>query len=92
VLLQPINTSSNDAFSNAMLQLMGVFAEMERCFIKERTQAGKERTGNYGGRKKTICAEDRVIIRTQVMRGASQYSLARKYGVTATTINRIVNE
>ena len=92
VLQQPINTSHNDAFSNAMLQLMGVFAEMERCFIAERTQAGKERTGNFGGRKKRISITDRIIIREQVKLGATQYKLAKQYGVTATTINRIINE
>ncbi|WP_415902822.1 recombinase family protein [Neptuniibacter sp. QD29_5] len=92
VLQQPIDTSNNDAFSNAMLQLMGVFAEMERCFIKERTQAGKERTGNYGGRKKLISTEDRNKIKEQVKLGATQYKLAKQYGVTATTIHRIINE
>lgn len=87
---QPIDTSKDDAFSNAMLQLMGVFAEMERAFIRDRTQAGKERTGNYGGRKKTISVSDREQIRTDVANGITQYSLAKKFKVSATTINRIV--
>jgi DNA invertase Pin-like site-specific DNA recombinase len=90
-LEQPIDTSKDDAFSNAMLQMMGVFAEMERTFIVERTKAGRERTGNYGGRKKTISDDERQQIRELVAAGATQYSLAKRYGVSKQTIHRIVN-
>ena len=89
-LQQPINTQQNDPFSNAMLQLLGVFAEMERNFIVERTQAGRERTGNWGGRKKTISTADRASIREAVIAGTTQYSLAKQYSVSKTTIHRIV--
>ena len=89
-LEQPIDTSKEDAFSNAMLQMMGVFAEMERTFIVERTRAGRERTGNYGGRKKTISDEERKKIRELVADGATQYALAKQYGVSKQTIHRIV--
>ncbi|NVK29835.1 MAG: recombinase family protein [Gammaproteobacteria bacterium] len=91
-LQQPIDTSENDAFSNAMLQLLGVFAEMERTFIVERTQAGKLRTGNYGGRSKIISESDRDDIRRRNTAGETQYALAKEYKVSRQTINRIVHE
>jgi len=89
-LEQPVDTSNNDAFSNAMLQLLGVFAEMERTFIVERTQAGKTRTGNYGGRKKIIPLNKRVEIQQRVKAGEKQTTLAAEFGVSRQAINLIV--
>lgn len=91
-LQQPIDTTKDDAFSNAMLQMMGVFAEMERTFIVERTQAGKALTGNYGGRKKKISIAKRLEIQQRVAAGAKQTDIAAEYGVTRQAINLIVKE
>jgi len=91
-LHQPIDTSKDDAFSNAMLQMMGVFAEMERTFIVERTQAGKERTGNYGGRKKRISTNKRFEIFKRWREGETQTAMAKEFGVTPQAISLIVNE
>lgn len=97
-LQQPIDTTKDDAFSNAMLQMMGVFAEMERTFIVERTQAGKQRTGNYGGRKKKINPVQRAEIFERYRSNErpwgrpTQAELAREYGVTQQAINLIIKE
>jgi DNA invertase Pin-like site-specific DNA recombinase len=91
-LEQPIDTSREDAFSNAMLQLLGVFAEMERTFIVERTKAGREATGRKGGRPRKLCEEDRKKIRAKFRLGASKSFLSQKFGVSRLTIKRIVEE
>ena len=54
---QPVDTSKDDPMSNAMTQLLGLFAEMERNFIITRTQEGKAISGNYGGRPSKLNTE-----------------------------------
>lgn len=88
-LEQPVDTTNDDVMSTAMLTMLSLFAQMEHQFIKERTQAGKERTGNFGGRKPKLTKEQREEIRKSIASGTSQYSLAKKYSVTPTTIHRI---
>jgi len=91
---QPIDTSKQDAFSNAMLQLLGVFAEMERTFIVERTQAGREASGKKGGRPNKLGEETRATIRKlyDSGNGLSKNKLSQKYGVSRLTIKRIVED
>ena len=89
-LEQPVDTSKQDAFSNAMLQLLGVFAEMERTFIVERTQAGREATGRKGGRPLKLSEDVRAKIVAEFGKGASKNALSQKYGVSRLTIKRIV--
>lgn len=90
-LQQPINTQNDDAMSNAMLTLLSMFAEMERSFIVERTQAGKERTGNWGGRKAKINELQRLEIKKRVAEGETQYKLAKEFEVTPQAIHKIVH-
>ena len=85
---QNIDTSNSDPMSRAMVQLLGMFAEMERNFIVSRTQEGKERTGNYGGRKPALTEEDKAAIRKQKAEGVSQNKLSGQYGVSRATIAR----
>jgi len=89
-LEQPVDTSKQDAFSNAMLQLLGVFAEMERTFIVERTQAGREATGRKGGRPHKLSKEVRSKIIEQFAKGESKNKLSQQFGVSRLTIKRIV--
>ena len=89
-LAQPIDTSKEDAFSNAMLQLLGVFAEMERTFIVERTKAGREATGRRGGRPHKLDEITRKKIMGEFAKGASKNHLSQKYLVSRLTIKRIV--
>ena len=89
-LEQPIDTTKDDAFSNAMLQLMGVFAEMERTFIVERTQAGREASGRLGGRPKKISERKRKEIVERVTAGETQAALASEFDVSRQAINSII--
>lgn len=89
-LHQPIDTSKDDPMSMAMLQLLGMFAEMERSFIVERTQAGKAASGNYGGRKPVLADQDKREIKARLKAGESKSALAREYGVSRATILRAI--
>ena len=89
-LEQPVDTSKDDAFSNAMLQLLGVFAEMERTFIVERTQAGRQASGKLGGRPPKLDDVARKSVKAKFAAGASKNALSQEFGVSRLTIKRIV--
>ena len=89
-LEQPVDTSKDDAFSNAMLQLLGVFAEMERTFIVERTQAGRQASGKLGGRPPKLDDVAKKAVKAKFAAGASKNALSQEYGVSRLTIKRIV--
>ncbi|MDG6896392.1 recombinase family protein [Volucribacter amazonae] len=94
-LNQGINTTKkNDPMTTALIHLLGLFAELERNFIVERTQAGKLakiESGNLkaiGGRPKILSekAEKRLI--KDIQKNYSINNLAKKYGVSRGTISR----
>lgn len=87
-LHQPIDTSADDPMNNAMLQLMAMFAEMERGFIVERLNAGKVASGNYGGRKPALADTDIQVIKARLQAGESKSALAREFGVSRATVLR----
>ena len=76
--------------NTAMLQLLGMFAEMERNFIVERTWAGKESSGNFGGRKPRLTPQQKGEVRQRFTQGASKAELARQFNVSRMTIMRTV--
>lgn len=86
---QDIDTSKQDPMSRAMFQLLGMFAEMERNFIIQRTWEGKQTSGNYGGRKPSLTPEQVIRVRQQLGAGISQSELAREYRVSRMTIMRV---
>lgn len=86
---QKIDTSNNDPMSNAMVQLLGMFAEMERSFIITRTQEGKKASGNYGGRKPKLTAEQCTEIKSKLKTGVSKVKLSEEYRVSRSTILNI---
>ena len=86
---QPIDTNKSDALSKAMVQLLGMFAELERNFIVTRTQEGKAATGNYGGRKPKLTKEQEQEIRDKLANGVSKVKLSKEYGVARATILNI---
>lgn len=86
-----IDTSNNDTMSKAMVQLLGIFAEMERSFIVTRTQEGKKASGNYGGRKPKLTAEQRAEIKKKLKAGVSKVKLSKAYSVSRATILNIEN-
>jgi DNA invertase Pin-like site-specific DNA recombinase len=86
---QPIDTSNDDAMGKAMMQLLGMFAEMERNMIVERTTAGRKATGNYGGRPKSYTEEQEKEIVKKMMEGASDKALWTEYGISRATMAKI---
>ena len=83
-----IDTSKRDPMNMAMLQLLAMFAEMERRFIVERTTAGKIASGNFGGRKPKLSDAEKKLIKEKLSQGESKSSLARSFGVSRATIMR----
>ncbi len=88
-LSQNIDTSNDDAMNNAMVQLLGMFAEMERNFIVTRTAEGREATGNYGGRKPKLTDEQKEDVKKRLANGESKVKLSKAYGVSRATILNI---
>ena len=87
---QGIDTTRSDPMNTAMLQLLGMFAEMERNFIVERTWAGKESSGNFGGRKPKLSPAQKAEIQALHAQGASKTQLAKQFGVSRMTVMRAV--
>lgn len=83
-------TEHNDPMAKAMIQLLGMFAELERNFIVSRTQEGRKATGRLGGRPPKLTAEQKSAIRHAFASGKSKAELSRVYGVSRLTIKRTV--
>ena len=83
-----------DPMAMAMIHLLGLFAELERNFIVERTQGGKLakiESGDLkaiGGRPKKLSekAEEKLV--KDILKGGSINELAKKYEVSRATISR----
>jgi DNA invertase Pin-like site-specific DNA recombinase len=86
---QGVDTANNDPMSKAMIQLLGMFAEMERNFIVSRTQEGKIASGNFGGRKPKLDTAARGVIKRRLAGGDSKLKLSKEFGVSRTTILNI---
>ncbi|MCC2031946.1 recombinase family protein [Microbacterium allomyrinae] len=83
--------NSSTPTGRAMLQMLAIFAEMERAFISERTTAGlaaAKAQGRVGGRPKTDNAKAR---KAQALRnsGESVPEIARTLGMSAATVYRL---
>ncbi|HHX8536173.1 TPA: recombinase family protein [Vibrio alginolyticus] len=89
---QGVDTSKDDPMSKAMVQLLGMFAEMERNFIVSRTSEGKAQSGNYGGRPSKLTPEQREEVKAKLAEGCSKLALSKEYGVSRATILNIANE
>lgn len=87
-----VDTTKEDALSVAMIHLLGVFSELERNFIVERTQRGRLATGRLGGRKRKLTNKQRDEIRDALKKGESKSKLSKQYGVTRSTILNIERE
>lgn len=83
-------TRRQDPLSRAMVHLLGMFAELERNLIVERTQEGKLATGNYGGRPHKLSDKQREEIRRRHAKGESKNALSAVYGVSRATVRRVV--
>lgn len=89
-----INSADDSPFGKAVLHVIAVFAELNKSLIVKNTTEGRERAiaqGKHMGRPKTILDSDRQKIRKLVKSNQkSQNQLSKEYGVSRTTIKRIV--
>ena len=93
--LDGVITSADDSpFGKAVLHVIAVFAELNKSLIIKNTTEGRERAiaqGKHMGRPKTISDSDREKIRKLFQtKQKSQNQLSKEYGVSRTTIKRIV--
>lgn len=88
-----IDTSNDSPMAKAVVNLLGAFAQLERDLIVSRTREGREKAmaeGKVFGRPRQIDDKSRNAIKKNQTNNISE--LAKKYGVSRTTINRIKRE
>jgi DNA invertase Pin-like site-specific DNA recombinase len=88
-----LNTSNDNPFSTAMINLCGVFAQLERDLIKLRTAEGRAEAkaqGKHLGRMPALSEKDSIELVKAKKNGESISSLARKYNVSRATVHRTI--
>ncbi len=86
-VLEPEVTTAGD-MGRMMITILGMVADMELKFIKDRQRAGIEAAraeGVYKGRKKNVDADE---IRRRIAAGASKAGVARDLNVSRMTVYR----
>lgn len=93
---QGINTQIQDnPMGTALIQLLGIFAELERSFIVERTQEGKRaklaagQKNAMGGRPPKVTDKLRREIYKDFEKGVSINIATQKYNLSRATIARL---
>lgn len=84
--------NSSTAMGKAMLQMLAIFAEMERAFIVERTTAGlaaAKAQGRTGGRPKVLDGKRAKQAQTLRDSGETPAEIARTLGVSVATVYRL---
>ncbi len=78
----------------ALFQMMGVFAEFERAMIVERVKAGLARARSEGrrlGRPRTTTPEVEAGVRKARAEDKGIRWIAREFGISHSTVTRIIN-
>lgn len=98
-IAQGIDTRiQNNPLGMALIQLLGMFAELERSFIVERTQEGKRaklaagQKNALGGRPPKVTEKLRKDIYNEFSKGLSINSVTQKYDLSRATIARLKSE
>jgi len=89
-----LNTSNENPFSTAMINLCGVFAQLERDLIKSRTAEGREAAkaqGRHLGRMPALTEQEGKELLKEKLNGESISALARKYEVSRATVHRTLD-
>lgn len=76
-----------------MLTVLGGLAEFERELIKARTGEGRKRAMAAGvkfGRKKKLHPTEQEVIRIELASGTKAVALAEEFGVSLSTIRRLI--
>lgn len=90
--LQGLDTSTPSG--RAMYQMLGVFAEFERCLIAERVKAGIERARAKGTRfgRPAMDTKQAAAIRAALAHGMGIRAAARATGCSPTTASKIAKQ
>ena len=94
ILIESVSDGLNSGtpMGRAMLQMLAIFAEMERSFIVERTTAGlaaAKAQGRTGGRPKALDGKRAKQAQTLRSAGDSPSDIARTLGVSVATVYRL---
>lgn len=87
-----IDTSNHSPFSQAMVSLIGTFAELERNLIVSRTSEGREAAQKKGvkfGRKPSMTEDEQQKAMARLKAGQSVRATALEFGVTRQTLYRV---
>jgi DNA invertase Pin-like site-specific DNA recombinase len=85
----------DNAMQTLMLQVMGAFSQFERSLINERRREGMalaKAKGTHIGRPKTINDDARLEMVSAVMKGEPKQRVAQRYGISRTTLYKIIKE
>jgi DNA invertase Pin-like site-specific DNA recombinase len=88
------NTSNDNPFSTAMINLCGVFAQLERDLIKVRTAEGRaeaKANGIHLGRAPALSEKQAQELLKAKLNGETISALARKYDVSRATVHRTID-
>lgn len=88
-------TGEDSPMSNLLLSLLGAVAEFERALILERQREGiaiAKAKGAYRGRQVALTAEQAGQLRAEVAAGGKPAELARKYGISRSSVYNYRNE
>ncbi len=93
-MTEPIDTGS--PAGRLMFSILGAVAEFERSLIRERAIAGQvaalRRGVRWGGRRPSLSDVERAEVRELVkLHGFTQDMVAEAYGVSRSTVSRIVS-
>lgn len=89
-ILEPEITTKGE-MGRMVITVLGMVADMELKFIKDRQRAGIEAAkakGTYKGRKKVV---DEAEIRDRIERGQTKAHVAREMGVSRMTVYRALS-
>ena len=87
-----IDTSKDNTHSESFLKFVGLFAQLEKELITERTKVGQTKAkakGKHLGRPLSMTAHDTKLILAELEKGVSVSELSRRYNVSRPTIDRI---
>ena len=86
-----LNTESSSPMAKAMVNLLGMFAQLERDLIADRTSEGQRRAqaeGKHIGRPSKLSSHDAKHIIKSLADGVSVSELARRFNVSRPTISK----
>ena len=87
-----IDTTNDSPFARAQLSLIGIFAQLERDLIAQRTTEGREAAKARGvkfGRKSALSEEEQKQVLKKLCKGKTVYALAKEFEVSRQTIMRV---